>query len=98
MVFGTSLIASLYNTIKLKNITKLSVVYGVAVGIPNMLTAFFLISALGMMNATVVFSLYSGGAIMLSMLWSMFAFSEKLKRKDVVSIAMIFIALILINL
>jgi drug/metabolite transporter (DMT)-like permease len=98
MVFGTALIASLYNTIKLKNITKLSVVYGVAVGIPNMLTAFFLISALGMMNATVVFPLYSGGAIMLSMLWSMFAFSEKLKRKDVVSIAMIFIALILINL
>ena len=98
MVFGTALIASLYNTIKLKNITKLSVVYGVAVGIPNMLTALFLISALGMMNATVVFPLYSGGAIMLSMLWSMFAFSEKLKRKDVVSIAMIFIALILINL
>jgi multidrug transporter EmrE-like cation transporter len=98
VVFGTALIASLYNTIKHKNITKQSVIYGVAVGIPNMLTAFFLISALGIMNATVVFPIYSGGAIMLSMIWSMFAFSEKLKRKDVVSIGMIFIALILINL
>jgi drug/metabolite transporter (DMT)-like permease len=98
VVFGTALITSLYNTIKNKNITKLSVVYGVAVGIPNMLTAFFLISALGIMNATVVFPLYSGGAIMLSLLWSVFAFKEKLKRKDIISIAMIFIALILINL
>jgi drug/metabolite transporter (DMT)-like permease len=98
VVFGAALIASSYNTIKHKNITKQSIVYGVAVGIPNMLTAFFLISALGIMNATVVFPIYSGGAIMLSMLWSMFAFSEKLKRKDVVGIAMIFIALILINL
>lgn len=98
VVFATALIASLYNTIKHKNINKLSVVFGIAVGIPNMLTAFFLISALGMMNATVVFPLYSGGAIMLSMLWSLFAFSEHLKRKDVVSVVMIFIALILINI
>lgn len=98
VVFSTALIASIDNTIKHKNITKQSVVYGFVVGIPNMLTAFFLISALGMMNATVVFPIYSGGVIMLSMLWSMFAFSEKLKQKDVVSIAMIFIALILINL
>lgn len=98
VVFSTALIASLYNTIKHKNINKLSVAFGIAVGIPNMLTAFFLISALSMMNATVVFPLYSGGAIMLSMFWSMFAFNEKLKRKDVVSIVMIFIALVLINL
>lgn len=98
VVFGTALIASLYNTIKHKNVSKLSVVYGFAVGIPNMLTAFFLISALSMMNATVVFPLYSGGAIMLSMLWSLFAFGEKLKLKDVVGIVLIFLALILINI
>lgn len=98
VVFATALFASLYNTIKHKNITKQSIVYGVAVGIPNMLTAFFLINALSMMNATVVFPLYSGGAIMLSMVWSMIAFNEKLKRKDIVGIVMIFMALILINL
>lgn len=98
VVFATALLASLYNTIKHKNVTKVSRFYGFAVGVPNMLTAFFLISALGMMNATVVFPLYSGGAIMLSMLWSMFAFKETLKRKDVLGIVMIFMALILINL
>jgi uncharacterized membrane protein len=98
LVFGTALIASLYNTIKRKNITKKSIVYGVAIGIPNMLTSFFLINALAVINATVVFPLYSGGAIMLSMFWSIFAFNEKLKRKDVISITLIFIALVLINL
>lgn len=98
VVFGTALLASLYNTIKLKNITKQSILYGVAVGIPNMLTSFFLINALAVINATVVFPLYSGGAIMLSMFWSIFAFNEKLKLKDAISIVMIFIALILINL
>lgn len=98
VVFGTALITSLYNTIKKNNISKTSILFGVSVGIPNMLTAYFLISALGVMNATVVFPLYSGGAIMLSMLWSMFAFHEKLSRKDVVGVLMIFIALVLINL
>lgn len=98
VVFGTALITSLYKTIKNKNVSKTSMLFGISVGIPNMLTAYFLISALGVMNATVVFPLYSGGAIMLSMLWSMFAFHEKLSRKDVVGVLMIFIALVLINL
>lgn len=98
VVFATALLSSLYSTIKQKNISKLSIVYGIAVGVPNMLTAFFLISALSMMNATVVFPLYSGGAIMISMIWSMFAFNEQLKAKDAFAVALIFIALILINL
>ena len=98
VVFGTALIASLNNTVRQKNINRQSVVYGLAVGAPNMLTSFFLISALSMVNATVAFPLYSGGAIMLSMLWSMFAFGERLKRKDLFGIIMIFIALVLINI
>lgn len=98
IVFTVALLASLYNTIKNKNMTKESVIFGVAVGIPNMLTAFFLIHALALINATVVFPLYSGGAIMLSMCWSVFAFKEKLSRKDMLAILMIFVALLLINI
>jgi len=41
--------------------------------------------------------MYSGGAIMLSMLWSMFAFGEKLKMKEIAGIIMILLALVLIN-
>jgi len=98
VVFGAALIASLFLTVKHKNITKMSILFGIMVGIPNMLTAFYLISALSKMNATVVFPMYSGGAIMLSMLWSMFAFGERLKLKEIVGIVMIILALVLINL
>lgn len=97
VVFGAALFASIFMTIKHKNITKMSILFGIMVGIPNMLTAFYLIKALSKMNATVVFPMYSGGAIMLSMLWSMFAFGEKLKLKEIVGIVMIILALVLIN-
>lgn len=98
LVFGTALVASLYNTIKNKTVSKQSALFGIAVGLPNMLTSFFLINALSVINATVVFPLYSGGAIMLSMFWSAFAFDEKLQKKDIIGIVLIFIALVLINL
>ena len=97
VVFAAALFASIFSTIKHKNITKMSILFGVMVGLPNMLTAFYLIKALSKMNATVVFPMYSGGAIMLSMIWSMFAFGEKLKLKEIIGVIMILLALILIN-
>ena len=98
VVFGAALVASLFMTIKHNNITKMSILFGIMVGLPNMLTAFYLIKALSKMNATVVFPMYSGGAIMLSMIWSMFAFGEKLRLKEIVGIIMILLALVLTNL
>lgn len=98
IVFLSAFLASLYKTIKNNSITKKSIAFGFFVGIPNMLTAYFLIKALGVMNATVVFPLYSGGAIMLSMLWSLLAFKERLMAKDYVGILLIITALVLINL
>lgn len=97
VVFTTALIASLINTLRHKNITMAGVLYGFAIGLPNMLTALFLINSLSVMNATVVFPTYSGGAIMLSMLWSLFAFHEKLTKKEGISIILILIALIIVN-
>lgn len=97
VVFLSALIVSLFRTVKFKAINKLSIIYGFAVGIPNMLTAYFLISALSKMNATVVFPMYSGGAIMLSMIWSLFAFKERLKAKEITGVLLIILALVLIN-
>ena len=98
VVFTAALIASLPNTLKLKKLKPKAIAYGLAVGIPNMLTALFFIRALGEINATVAFPLYSGGAIMLSMIWSLIFFAEKLKFKEGLGILMILIALVLINL
>lgn len=98
LVFFTAFLASLYKTLKVPKPKPLSFFFGCLVGIPNMLTAYFLISALSQMNATVVFPMYSGGAIVLSMIWSFIAFKEKLKIKELVGIIMILLALIMINL
>ncbi|MDA3846009.1 MAG: SMR family transporter [Vallitaleaceae bacterium] len=98
VIFASALVASLYKSIHIKKSEKLSIVFGLAVGIPNLLTAFFLINALSKLNATVVFPLYSGGAIVLSMLWSVVAFKEKLKWKKIVGIVLMLFALVLFNL
>jgi len=97
VVFGSALLASLYNTMRHKNISIKSMAFGFGVGIPNMLTAYYLISALGSMNAAIVFPMYSGGAIMLSIVWSLFAFGERLMKKEIAGLAFILIALVLIN-
>lgn len=97
IVFVSALLASLYETIKKSSFDKLSVLFGIAVGIPNMLTAFFLIRSLAQMKAAVVFPLYSGGAIVLSMIYSTLVLKEKLAKKEVVGIGIILLALILIQ-
>lgn len=97
VVFGSALLVSLYNTIRHRNVSVKSVAFGFGVGIPNMLTAYYLIAALGSMNAAIVFPMYSGGAIMLSMVWSLFAFGERLKKKELAGLVLILMALVLIN-
>jgi len=97
VVFTSALLFSLKNTLKVKRLNKKSILFGMAVGIPNMLTALFFIKSLASINATVAFPLYSGGAIMLSMLWSLLFFREKLKSKEIIGIVMILVSLILVN-
>jgi len=101
VVFATALLASSIITIRLaikkKSISKESILFGIMVGIPNMLTAYFLILSLADMKAALVFPIYSGGAIVLSMLYSVLRFKERLMIKDILSIFMILLALLLIN-
>lgn len=98
IVFLTALLASSIETFRQNRLSTRSVLFGLAVGIPNMLTAYFLIGALAVMNAAIVFPMYSGGAIVLSMIYSVIRFDEQLKSKEKVSILMILTALVLVNL
>lgn len=98
LVFASALIASLPMTLKEKAPSKESIFFGIAIGIPNMLTAYFLIAALATVKAAVAFPLYSGGAIVLSMSYSVLRFKEHLKKKDIIGIIMILLALVMINL
>lgn len=97
VVFISAFVASMFETLKKASVDKLSVVYGMAVGIPNMLTAYFLIRALALMKAAVVFPLYSGGAIVISMIYSLIVLKEKLLKKEILAIGIILIALIMVQ-
>ncbi len=71
---------------------------GLAVGLPNLFSSFFLIMALEGMKSSVVFPVFSAGSVVMISIGGFFIFREKLKRKDLVSLFMIIIALILINI
>lgn len=75
-----------------------SVVTGLAVGVPNLFSSFFLIMSLDHIKTAVVFPIYSAGSITLITVASTLFFGEKLKLKEKLSIVVTVIALILVNL
>lgn len=70
---------------------------GLAVGVPNLFSSFFLIMSLEHIKTAVVFPIYSAGSIMLITLASTIFFKERLKLKEKLSIVVTIIALILVN-
>lgn len=70
---------------------------GALVGIPNLLSAVFLISALGSMPATIVFPLYSSGAIGLITIGSYLFFKEAIGKKSWVALGLTMLAMVLVN-
>lgn len=74
-----------------------AVVTGLAVGVPNLFSSFFLIMSLDHIKTAVVFPIYSAGSITLITLASTIFFGEKLKLKEKLSVVVTIIALILVN-
>ena len=75
-----------------------SALCGFLVGIPNMLTTFFIIEALVRLQATIVYPAFSAGTIVLIMLFSIIIFKEKLKKKELVAIFITLIGVIFVNI
>jgi multidrug transporter EmrE-like cation transporter len=99
VVFSTALIISLTVTIlEKKAFTKKDVITGFFVGIPNMLTSFFLITSFKYVKATVAFPAYSAGTIVVINLGGYLIFKEKLMKKDLVATAIIVSAIVLMSL
>jgi drug/metabolite transporter (DMT)-like permease len=71
---------------------------GVAVGIPNFLSAKFLLSALTELPAFFVYPIYSVGAIGVIALCSILLFREKLTKMQLMGGSMILLAIVLLNL
>jgi len=98
-IFGSALLVSIKPLlINLKQIVVKDISIGILIGISNLLTTLFLISALNHVAAAVVFPLFSAGAIVLVMLGGKFIFRESMTRKNLIAILMTIIALVIINL
>ncbi len=95
-VFLTALIISVSRIRKRPE--KEEILTGLAVGIPNFFASFFLINALSVLPASVVFPVYSSGSIALICAGGMVFYSERLSRKEAVAIALTIAAVILIKL
>lgn len=97
-VFFTAFIISLIYTLNNNNQTKLPDVFiGFLVGIPNMLTSYFLIKAFETVKASIVFPVYSSMAIVLMAIGGKFLFSEKLSKRELTAIGIIVIAIVVLN-
>ena len=81
-----------------KSFTIRASLIGVVMGLCNMLGNFFLLKALHLFQASVVFPVYSAGSIVYITLMSFLLFHERLNRNQAAAISLTVGALILINL
>ena len=98
-IFFVAFLISLFFTLQdTSKINKRDILTGMAVGVPNLFSSFFLILALDTLKATVVFPIYSAGSIVLINIGGLLIFKEKIANKNKVAIGLIIIGLILINI
>ncbi|QSX05780.1 EamA family transporter [Sedimentibacter sp. zth1] len=99
-LFFTAFIISVIMLIKNKNLqfSLKASLCGIAVGIPNMLTTFFVIEALDKIQAMIVYPAFSAGSIALIMLLSILIYKEKLKKNEIIALCMTLIGIILVNI
>ena len=99
LIFFTAFTISLLITLKnRKPVTKQAIFLGALVGVPNMLTSYFIIQALESLKATIVFPIYSSATILMISFGGLVLFGENLQKREVVSILLTITAVIFINL
>ncbi len=72
-------------------------VAGIAVGVPNLFSSYFLIQAFATLNASVVFPFYSAGSIALITLGGVALFGERPTRREYGAIAVVLAAIVLMG-
>ncbi len=98
-IFTVAFVASLTATLRSKKpVQRRDLVMGVAVGVPNLFSSFFLIRALDTMSAAAVFPAYGAGTIVIINLVGVTFFKERLSRREWAAVLLTIVALVLINL
>lgn len=72
--------------------------YGTLIGIPNFFSAKFLLAALGELPAVIVYPTFSVSTILIVTLTGVLFFKERLKKHQWIALAMILVALVLLNI
>lgn len=100
-LFYTFLVALLLSIaiwfFKNRTVSKSDVIFGLLIGLPNQLTAMFLLWALLRLPAYFVFPAHSVGVILLVSIVNSLLFKEKLSRLQRISMALVCAALICLN-
>ena len=91
------LLSLLYGKINRQKFTKVEWMYGIMLGVPNYFSARFLLKALGEVPAVVVYPTFSMGTIAVVTLTGMFIFREKISKLQRFAIALISVAVALLN-
>ena len=99
IIFGSAFIYTsgylMFNKIKIE---KQTVLWGLLLGIPNVLTTVFLLSALAILPAIVVFPFMNVGIILLTTIMAFLIWKEKLNRWGLLAIASGLIAILFLSL
>ena len=96
--FFVALIISLFFAIRDSKFGWKDFGIGISIGIPNVLSTYFLIMALQQLIAAVVFPVYSAGTLIFITLGGMLIFKEQPGKREWITIAGIMIAIIFINI
>lgn len=99
VVFVTALLVSLIGSLPhLRRIGWREAMVGLAVGIPNFFSSYFLIGALRTLPTAVVFPVYGAGSILVMVAGSRWLFGETMGLRKRIAALLTILALILINI
>jgi multidrug transporter EmrE-like cation transporter len=98
-IFFTALLISIIMLwLKNRKIRKVDALAGLIVGIPNQLTSVFILKALAVYPASLVFPIFSSGTILFVNIMSIFLFQSKLNKKQYIAMGIILLSLIFLNM
>lgn len=103
LLFGTAasigLVVYIFNVVRTrKTMTFHSVLGGIALGVPNLGSIYFLLKVLGEMEGSVVFPINNVAVLVLVGIVAFFAFKEKLTIVNIVGILLAILSILLIGL
>ncbi len=97
--FATALLCSLLASLRTRRpVVFQDLLFGFAIGVPNLFASYFLIMALATLPAAVAYPAFAAGAILLISLVDVLFFKARLRPREWIAVALIAVALFMVNL